>query len=155
MRSKCFNLHNTKVISSKIYISSSVLLFLAGIVWAFAGTMLILKAVNGLMDYPQFITLKLLIALPSGITFYLIVFSKISLKNIKRIKSMPDKKGPFYSFLSFRSFIIMSFMISFGISIRKLNLIPFEYLSVFYITMGIPLFFSAIRFFYNGISSRN
>lgn len=38
-----------------------------------------------------------------------------------------------------------------GITLRKTGIVPLEYLSVFYIMMGIPLAMSVFRFYYNGI----
>jgi hypothetical protein len=46
------------------------------------------------------------------------------------------------------SYILMSLMITAGISLRKSGILPPLYLSVIYVTMGIPLFFSSFRFYY-------
>jgi hypothetical protein len=42
-------------------------------------------------------------------------------------------------------------MITSGVLLRKSGLLSPEYLSVLYVTMGIPLFLSAFRFYYYGI----
>ena len=42
-------------------------------------------------------------------------------------------------------------MISLCIAVRKTGIVPFEYLAVFYITMGIPLLVSAFKFLHSGI----
>ena len=45
----------------------------------------------------------------------------------------------------------MSIMISSGIILRTSGIVPPMYLSVLYLTMGVPLFLSAFRFYYFGI----
>lgn len=45
----------------------------------------------------------------------------------------------------------MMMMITSGIVLRKSGIIPPQYLSILYITMGIPLLVSSIRFYYYGI----
>jgi hypothetical protein len=42
----------------------------------------------------------------------------------------------------------MTLMISFGVTLRLSGIVPLNYLSLFYVAMGIPLFMSAIRFYY-------
>jgi len=42
-------------------------------------------------------------------------------------------------------------MISMGVFLRKSGIVSPFYLSVLYVTMGIPLFASAFRFYYSGI----
>jgi len=46
---------------------------------------------------------------------------------------------------------MMTLMIGLGITMRKTGLVPFEYLTVFYVTMGIPLLVSSFKFLYKGI----
>jgi hypothetical protein len=49
---------------------------------------------------------------------------------------------------------MMAVMISSGILLRKSGIVSPEYLSVLYVTMGIPLFLSALRFYYYEIYYR-
>lgn len=48
--------------------------------------------------------------------------------------------------------MMMTLMICLGIILRKTGVIPLEYLSAFYIAMGMPLLLSSFRFYYNSIS---
>ena len=82
---------------------------------------------------------------------YMLLFSKISLKHTKRILSLKSEKPCAFSFFNFKSYILMTVMISSGIFVRKSGILSPDYLSLIYITMGIPLFLSAFRFYYNGI----
>ena len=134
------------------HISNRSLLFVASSVWAFAGGMLILRGVNGLIEFPAHLLIKLIIALAGGTAFYLLLFTRISTKYVKRIIDLRDRKVPFYSFFNLRGYIMMTLMITLGITVRKTGIVPFEYLAVFYVTMGIPLLVSAFKFLYTGIT---
>jgi len=46
----------------------------------------------------------------------------------------------------------MTVMITAGITLRKSGIMPQEYLSMLYVTMGIPLLASSVRFYYTGFS---
>ena len=49
---------------------------------------------------------------------------------------------------------MMAVMITSGVILRKTGVVSPEYLSVLYVTMGIPLFLSALRFYYYEIFYR-
>lgn len=134
------------------HISNRPLLFVAASVWTFAGGMLISRGISGLIEFPTHIYIKFAIALMAGAAFYLLLFAKISGKYVKRIIDLQDRKVPFYSFFNLRGYIMMTLMISLGITVRKTGIVPFEYLAVFYVTMGTPLLVSAFRFLYVGIT---
>ena len=127
------------------------LLFIAGVVWTFAGGMLLTKGIGLLSAEIHYLLIKLVIATVGGIAFYLLLFSKISLKHAKRILGLKHEFPCLFSFFNFSSYGLMAVMISGGILIRKTGILSPEYLPVFYITMGIPLFLSAIRFYNYGI----
>lgn len=134
-------------------VSNRSLLFIASALWTFAGVMLILRGVSGLIQYPEYLFTKLLIALAAGTVFYLLLFTKISSKYVKRITGFQNMRVPFYSFFSLRGYIMMTLMITLGITVRKTGIVPFEYLAVFYVTMGMPLLISAFKFLHAGIFS--
>ena len=127
------------------------LLFIAGAVWTFAGGMLLLKGVGLLSDGVHHLWIKLLIATVGGILFYLLLFSKISMKHAKRILGLKHEFPCLFSFFNFSSYGLMGVMITGGILMRRAEVISPEYLPLFYITMGIPLFLSAIRFYNYGM----
>ena len=106
----------------------------------------------GVMIHSEFLLPKVVVALFLGLVFYNLMFKKISKKHITRIEGLKNKKHPFYAFFNLRSYLMMIFMISMGITIRLLALVPFEYLALFYIVMGTPLLFSAFRFFCSGVA---
>lgn len=126
------------------------LLFVAAFVWTFAGSMLLFRGFSSLILFPKLLGLKIFISLMGGIVFYIVLFSKISRKHTRRIILLQIERPCLFSFFNLRSYILMTLMISVGITLRKTGIIPLEYLSAFYVTMGIPLFLSSLRFYYNG-----
>lgn len=126
------------------------LMFIAALVWTFAGGMLLYKGSVFLHQSANYIWLRLIISFIGGILFYVFMFSKISLKHARRILNLEPEKPCLFSFFNLRSYILMSVMISMGIFLRKSGLVPVFYLSILYVTMGIPLLTSAFRFYYYG-----
>ncbi|VBB47186.1 conserved membrane hypothetical protein [uncultured Paludibacter sp.] len=127
------------------------LMLIAGCVWSFAGGMLLGKGINMLLAYPNEIWWKLLTAIPLGVVFYIFMFSKIFKKHSERIFAIKHDKPCAFSFFNWNSYILMVLMMSLGIFLRTSGLISIRYLSILYVTMGIPLATSAIMFFVYGI----
>lgn len=125
-----------------------VLLFIAAGVWTFAGSMLMLKGYKMLDTTGIFLWLKLLVVLLGGIVFYLRFFSKLSLKHSLRILGLKNEFPCLFSFFNFKSYLVMFFMISMGITLRTTGWIPFPYLAFLYLMMSVPLLLSSIRFYY-------
>jgi len=136
------------------HISKSSLLLLAAMVWAFAGIMLLSRGVAGIPDSGWVLWLKLVGGFMAGVLFYYFMFIRISAKHIHRIKNLEKKRQPFYSFFNLRSYIMMASMITLGVTLRTTGLVPMLYMSVFYVVMGTPLLFSAIRFITHYFSFR-
>jgi hypothetical protein len=130
------------------------LLFVAGVVWTFAGGILLYKGISLFRIYRDLLWLKITISIFGGGLFYLLMFSKISFKHAWRIINLKYDRPCLFSFFNIRSYILMTIMITSGVLLRKSGFISPEYLSVLYVTMGIPLFLSALRFYYYGIYYR-
>jgi hypothetical protein len=93
-------------------------------------------------------SIEIFIASVIGILFYILLFDRISLKHIIRMKSKEIEKPCLFSFFDIRGYIVMSMMIATGITVRHYKIIPPDYLNTFYIGMGIPLIISSLKFFY-------
>ncbi len=126
------------------------LLFVAALAWTFAGGMLLVRGFTFLNSHTSMLWEKISGSLIGGIIFYLILFSKISAKHIRRIVNLHEDKPCAFSFFDLKSYGLMSIMITTGVLLRLSGIIPMIYLSVFYISMGTPLFLSAFRFYYSG-----
>lgn len=55
----------------------------------------------------------------------------------------------FYKFFDLKSFLIMVFMISFGVIIRTFHLLPERFIAVFYTGLGAALFLAGVLFGWN------
>jgi hypothetical protein len=132
---------------TSIRVSKGVLLFEAASIWMFAGIMLLTRGKIMVESAQGFSVANIFLCLGSGVLFYLYLFSKISAKHIHRIKSLSGDRHFPYQFFNFKSYLMMVGMITMGVTLRKTLIIPIEYLSLIYCTMGIPLFVSSIRFF--------
>lgn len=127
------------------------LLIIAAFAWIFAAAMLLTRGfiLSGKIRHAHWPSIAMSIV--AGGIFYLILFSRISSGHVKRIIGLQNERPSVFSFFSLRSYILMTLMISGGIILRKSGLLPSGTLSLLYITMGVPLFISSLRFFYNWI----
>jgi len=129
-------------------ISKHYLLLVAALVWTFAGGMLLFRGYLMLLQNPEYLLVKLLGCLFGGLVFFRLVFHKISAKHISRMKNLSGERSCMFAFFNFRSYFMMAAMITTGIILRKTGIISSEYLSLVYLTMGIPLLTSSFRFYY-------
>jgi len=130
-------------------ISKHYLLFIAALVWTFAGGMLEYRGYSYLIAYPHFLVVRILLCLIGGLLFFRLLFSKISGKHVARIINLSIERPCIFSFFNWRSYLMMGIMISSGIMLRKTGVVSPEYLSLLYITMGIPLLMSSFRFYHS------
>ena len=70
-----------------------------------------------------------------------------------RIQGYEEEKQLFYKFFDLKSFLIMAFMISFGIIIRSFHLLPERFIAVFYTGLGAALFMAGVLFGRNYIQA--
>lgn len=123
-----------------------ILLLLSGLLWGYAGSILLRFAYSWLTD--ENTSLPLIFALSGlilGLTIHFFVFSKVVSKNLKRIAEMPEKPCIF-GFMSWRSYFLILFMMSLGISLR-FSSIPKAYLAIIYTGIGSALILSGSRYF--------
>ena len=128
------------------------LLLEAALIWTFAGGMLLYRGSVMLILTAGFSWMRIIICLICGLLFFRFVFSKISRKHVNRIINLQGVRHRFYEFFNSRSYLMMLGMISLGIILRKTSIVPLSALSLAYITMGIPLLLSSIRFYHSWFS---
>ena len=134
--------------SFKPGIQKKYLLLVAALFWTFAGGMLLARGFSSLKFYTSTTILEGLGCIFVGILFYKYMFSKISLKHINRIQNIQVERPCIFSFFNGRSYLLMTIMITAGITLRLSGVVPIGYLSLFYIAMGTPLLVSAFRFYH-------
>lgn len=140
-----------KLIDFKPGVSKRHLLFVAAIIWSFAGFKLNSIGFVLFHHIPGVFAYKLSGCVLSGILFYVLMFRRISKKHVVRIFNLPGKKPFILFFFNLKSYILMTVMMTSGILTRKYQLLPGEYIAVIYVVMGIPLLLSSLRFYYYGL----
>lgn len=122
-----------------------VLPLIAGTMWCGVGIMLSMMACRWLSGYSGKVWMFTL----SGLAFALIMrrysFLKVAGKNLDRIALLPAK-ACIFSFISWRSWILVMFMITLGITLRH-SPMPREYLAVIYLGIGLGLILSGLKYF--------
>lgn len=122
------------------------LILLAGAVWCSVGIMLISFAISWLTSYQGkgkilFYLAGFLAAMP----IHHFGFLKLVNKNLRRLMPITEKRCIF-SFITWKSYLIIIIMVSMGIVLRHSS-IPKQYLSILYNGIGLGLFLSGIRYF--------
>lgn len=128
-------------------VSRRTLLLVAACAWTIAGTILLVRGLIYLLPNSHHLFPELLLGILLGIVFFIILFSRISLKHIMRIKTIKTDDPCFFSFFNMKSYLMMAVMITAGVTIRKMGIIDPEAIYTFFIIMAIPLLMSAFRFY--------
>ena len=119
---------------------------MAGLLWCGVGAMLLSYSVSWLISLPG---KSQLIFGSAGFLAAMLIhhfgFLRLADKNLARLLPVTEKKC-FFSFMTWKSYLIVPVMVSMGIFLRNSPL-PKEYLSVIYTGIGLGLFLSGIRYF--------
>lgn len=127
-------------------VKKPILLFLSGLMWLCVGIMLNSLAIRWLIIYGKsYAYLFAGIGFIAALIIHHYGFLKIVDKNLGRISFLKDKPCVF-SFMSWKSYLIVLVMVTMGLTLRHSSL-PKQYLSVSYIGIGLALFLSSIRYF--------
>lgn len=126
-------------------VDKRVLVLLAGLMWCGVGIMLVRYAFTWLLPLGIrvsgiYFAAGFLLAMP----VHHFGFLRIADKNLNRLLPLTQKKCLF-SFMTWRSYLIVLVMVSMGIALRHSSL-PKRYLSVLYNGIGLALFLSGIRY---------
>jgi hypothetical protein len=137
-------------------VDKRVLVLLAGLMWCGVGIMLVRFAVTwlspmGFRSAGIFYASGFLAAMP----IHHFGFLKIADKNLNRLLPLTEKRCVF-SFMTWKSYIIVLVMVSMGIALRH-SALPKKYLSILYNGIGLALFLSGIRYlrFFGSLLSKN
>lgn len=120
------------------------LLLIAGIVWLIAGfnvARIGLQAAHGVWHIIWLVTAAAVFCL-----FFFLIFGRLVGKHTKRIMGFKDEKVWVFHFFDIKSYIIMAVMISGGIIVRSLNLMPDECIAMFYAGLGAALVAAGVAF---------
>ena len=114
----------------KFGVNKKVLLYTAGCVWIFAGINILRIGIVTWLTDTHYWLFKIGEATIVFLLFFNLVFKRLFYKHSERISRKNGKHCPF-SFFDVKGWIIMIFMIAFGITIRALHLLPNSQFSIF------------------------
>ena len=129
----------------KYGVSKQFLLITAGVVWIIAGANILRIGLRTWQSAEGDWMYKVCEATIVFLLFFVFVFRKLYYKHTRRIERKKDKNCPF-SFFDAKGWIVMTFMITLGVTIRVFHLLPDSFISVFYTGLSIALMFTGFLF---------
>ena len=130
----------------KYGVNRQFLLITSGIVWIIAGTNILRIGIVTWMNSTQDWMFKIGETTVIFLLFFVFIFRKLYYKHTRRIEEKKEDKNCPFSFFDVKSWIMMTFMIALGITIRSLHLLPDSFISVFYTGLSIALILTGILF---------
>ncbi len=128
-----------------------VLIALGAALWGFAAYRILKMGFVIIERHALYHMLNYLIGILGFFPFFLLVFRKVSLRYITRIKNMPQRRPCMFAFFDLRGYILMSVMITMGILVSHWKIIPELYKGTFFVSLGLSLLASSIFYIYEGI----
>lgn len=135
-------------------VSKDILLLLAGLVWGFAGYKILSI---GLPDMVKHWFMPIFFIIMAFIIYFLFtkfVFYKMFVKHRNRIMGYGNELKCIFTFFDIKGYLIMTFMITFGILLRNSRIVPPLYLGTFYSGLGLSLATASICFIYTFILNK-
>ena len=125
-------------------IQKKYLLLIASFVWMMAGLNIIKIGIEFYSPYLKLI--NIIISFIIFMIFQYFIFSRLVKKHTKRINEYQIELQPFYHFFDIPSFIIMFVMMTLGIMLRSLEIIPRAFIAIFYSGLGASLLLAGVLF---------
>ena len=130
----------------KYGVNRQILLIIAGTVWIIAGGNILRIGIVTWMTNSHDWMFKIGEATIVFLLFFVLIFKRLYYKHTRRIEQKKETRNCPFSFFDVKSWIIMIFMISLGITIRSFHLLPESFISVFYTGLSIALILTGILF---------
>lgn len=130
----------------KYGVSRQSLLITAGIVWIVAGANILRIGIVTWLDTSQEWLFKVCEATAVFLLFFLFVFKKLYYKHTQRIEQKKEDKNCPFSFFDAKGWIIMTLMMTMGITIRVFHLLPDSFISVFCTGLSVALMITGALF---------
>lgn len=126
-------------------VSRRTLLLIAGLVWIIAGANILRIGIITWVDDQREWLFKTGEAIVVFLLFFSLIFRRLYNKHTERIGQKADRNCPF-SFFDVKGWLIMGFMITLGILVRKLHLLPTSFIAGFYTGLSSALILTGILF---------
>lgn len=81
--------------------------------------------------------------------FFTFIFNRSYLRNINRISGIESPRNPL-SFFDIKGWILIAFMITLGVTVRRFELLPPSFIAPFYQGLGSSLAIFGVRFLWTG-----
>lgn len=130
------------------------LFFMAALVWAYAAYRVLKMAWQYAPQSSLALWKVIVLGLVGFVLFFNFVFLKVCRKHIRRISSMEQKKPCLFAFFGWKSYLLIAIMVSMGVVFARWQLIPLFLQGIFYISLGLSLFLSALMFLNAGMVYR-
>lgn len=130
----------------KYGVNRQVLLITAGIVWIIAGANILRIGITTWLNNTQGWLFKSCEATVVFLLFFILVFRGLYYKHTRRIEQKKNEKNCPFAFFDAKGWIIMTFMISVGITVRTFHLLPDSFISVFYTGLALALMVTGVLF---------
>ncbi len=128
-----------------------VLIALGAALWGFAAFRILKMGFIFIEKHALHHFVNYLIGIAGFVPFFLLVFRKVSLRYLTRIKNLPQRRPCMFAFFDLRGYIMMSFMITMGIMVSHWELIPELYKGTFFISLGLSLLASSMFYIVEGV----
>lgn len=114
------------------------LAFIAGIIWLIAGFNVCRIGVVSWLDLDA-TTLVMVIGSIVTMILFSMMFVKMLFKNVQRIRKIEVEKRKVWDIMPMKSYVIMAFMITFGVLLRRCPAVPSSFIASFYVGLGSAL----------------
>ena len=130
------------------------LLLVNGLLWTAIGIKIALTGVNA---YRHLEVIPWWYFLLSAVVFagFYVMFTGVVRKYAARIEALPDPKTSIFKTFSVKGYLIIAFMITLGITLKRIPQVPDSFIAWFYSGLGPGLFSAGIRFLLRWWKTRN
>lgn len=125
-------------------VKKRTLLLLAALIWGVAGFNILRIGMVSYVGYTG--VFNFILSAVVFLLFQTFVFGPLVRRHTIRILGYPEEKQFFLKFFDCKSFLIMAFMMTFGIGLRASGLAPIRFIAVFYTGLGAALFVAGLLF---------
>ena len=128
-----------------IKIPTRHLLLVNGLLWLTVGIRILLIGIGSYLRLEQ---VHWWYPLLSAVVFavFFVMFTGVVRKYAARITSMPEPKASVFKTFSLKGYLIIAFMITLGILLRRIPKVPDSFIAWFYCGLGSGLISAGIRF---------
>lgn len=121
------------------------LAFIASIIWLIAGFNV---CRIGVVSWTHIDNTSVLMIMGCMVTMFLFsnMFVKMLFKNVRRIRNIDADKRKVWHIMPVKSYVIMAFMITFGILLRSCPAIPPSFIASFYVGLGASLMIAGLLY---------